>query len=595
MGRSVAEQPKTRPVCPECDSISAGLHATCAVTVKLIEAVMRIRNALAIAPLLAVPALLAQACLSGTCEDASKECPSGPFHAANPNAKTGGNGAVGGGAGQSGLTTGGAAANPGGMSSGVGGAGAPARVCDATKLPSEEPCLIDEMYGVFVSPLGNDGTGDGSRKKPFASIGKGIMSVRADHRRVYVCAPANALTTPVEIGIEDKGLQLFGDFRCADGWVSGVDISTKITSNAAGALLISQSENIRIEGFEFAAADAVDSGGSSYGAFVKGSTNVVFSHVKITAGKGKAGSDGVTWPEAAAKGTDGNAGKNACSGDNAGAIPVQNQCAIGTSLGGKGGDGGALTGSGGNAAPGSPNAPPLGNGGVGQTGGSLQCAPGVGLGYPGQDGVDAGPANGASAMGVLSTSGYQPQDGSTGLSGAIGGGGGGGGGAKAPATCGNGVLVAGASGGSGGAGGCGGSAGGGGKGGGGSFALVSIGSTITLDTVTLATSDGGTGGKGGKGQIGGVGGQPGAAAAGVSSLASCAGGMGGKGGNGGDGGGGAGGPSIGIAYTGTAPTELAQTVAITVAASALGGPDASGATTGSGVGVIGISEARHMF
>ena len=560
---------------------------------------MRIRNALAIVPLLAVPALLAQACLSRTCEDASKECPSGLFRAADPNAKTGGNGAIGGGAGQSGLTTGessvGSGGSVGGSSNTGGGAGAPAKICDTTKLPSEEPCLIDEMYGVFVSALGNDGTGDGSRKKPFASIGKGIESARTDLRRVYVCAPANTLTKPVVIGSEDKGLQLFGDFTCADGWVSNADTRTKITSDAAGALLISQVENIRIEGFEFAAADAVDPGGSSYGAFVMGSTNVVLSHVKITAGKGKAGSDGVTWVEAAAKGADGNPGKNACSGGTSGGDVVSKQCGQGTSIAGKGGDAGLAMGVGGLGTNGSPNTPPLGNGGVGQTSGSLQCAPGVGLGYPGQDGVDQEMGNGASAVGTIDATGYQPKDGSSGVSGAIGGGGGGGGGAKAPASCVNGLLVAGASGGSGSAGGCGGNGGGAGMGGGGSFALVSIGSAITLDKVTLSASDGGAGGKGGQGQTGGVGGQPGAAAAGVSSLPSCAGGMGGKGGKGGDGGGGAAGPSIGIAYTGSAPTEVAQTVVITVSASALGGPDASGATTGSGVGVVGISETRHMF
>ncbi len=561
---------------------------------------MRIRNALAIVPLLAVPALLAQACLSGTCEDASKECPSGPFRAADPNAKTGGNGAIGGGSGQSRLTTGGAGVGSedsvGGSSNTGGGAGAFAKVCDTTKLPSEEPCLIDEMYGVFVSPLGNDGTGDGSRKKPFASIGKGIEGARTDHRRVYVCAPANALTKPVVIGREDKGLQLFGDFTCADGWVSNADTKTKITSDAAGALLISQSENIRIEGFEFGAADAVESGGSSYGAFVKGSTNVVLSHVKITAGKGKAGSDGVTWVEAAAKGADGKAGNAACSGVESGGASVPNTCAGVTSLGGKGGDGGVEAGDGGNAARGQLLGPSGAEAGKGQSGNALQCIVNQGLGNSGPSGDD-GESRSGGLPGALAPTGFLPGDGSPGTAGTTGGGGGGGGGggAKAPASCTGVALRSGASGGSGGAGGCGGSAGGEGKGGGGSFALVSTGSAITLDKVTLAASDGGAGGKGGQGQTGGVGGQPGAAATGASSLASCAGGMGGKGGNGGDGGGGAAGPSIGIAYTDSAPAEVAQTVAITVAASALGGPDASGAITGSGVGVAGISEARHQF
>src|SRR2546428_12502933 len=60
--------------------------------------------------------------------------------------------------------------------------------CDITKQTKDEPCLITEGVGVFVSSSFGSAQGDGSRAKPLASIQAGIELARTTKKRVYVCA-----------------------------------------------------------------------------------------------------------------------------------------------------------------------------------------------------------------------------------------------------------------------------------------------------------------------------------------------------------------------------------------------------------------------
>ena len=542
---------------------------------------MRIRNALAIVPLLAVPALLAQACLSGTCEDASKECPSGPFRAADPNAKTGGNGAIGGGSGQSGLTTGGSGVGSGdsvgGSSNTGGGAGAPAKVCDTTKLPSEEPCLIDEMYGVFVSQA-DGGAPDGSRAKPFATISAAVTAVRVGKKRIYVCAGPAAYNEQVALASADNGLQMFGAFTCANGWIADGNVKASVKGPASGALRMDTVANARLEGFQFESADAADGQGeSSYGAFVKDSTNVVLSGVNIVVGKGGKGANGASPPAQGNKATSGFPGLGSCAsttealGGNGGL----GTCAPINVAGGRGGNAGSSAApSGGSGVNGEPVAllgePASGEPGIGEAQTSWTCAT-VGLGNRGADGLPGmiGPAG---ALGHLASTGlFLPGDGITGGPGTSGKGGGGGGGSKVVATCTNPTKL-GASGGGGGAGGCGGEGGKPGGGGGASIALVSYNSKLTLRGVDLDARNGGQGGTGSAGQDGSMGGSGGPGGGKYDGgKAACDGGDGGVGGKGGSGGGGTGGSSIGIAYTGTAPSKLMNVTFAIPATQAPGG------------------------
>ena len=77
------------------------------------------------------------------------------------------------------------------------------------------------------------------------------------------------------------------------------------------------------------------------------------------------------------------------------------------------------------------------------------------------------------------------------------------------------------------------------------------------------------------------------------SKAACAGGQGGQGGNGGPGGGGLGGHSVGIAFTGSAPTQAGATT-LTQGTAGIGGPGGSG-DVGMNVGDDGIAATEQEF
>ena len=54
--------------------------------------------------------------------------------------------------------------------------------CIPTSDPSSEPCVINEMFGVFVAPAasgGSDTTGMGSRAAPYATISRSSSKVGA--------------------------------------------------------------------------------------------------------------------------------------------------------------------------------------------------------------------------------------------------------------------------------------------------------------------------------------------------------------------------------------------------------------------------------
>ncbi len=513
-----------------------------------------------------------------------------------------GNGGASGSGGTAGADGGGGASGSGGTAGTGGAAGSDAGKCDATKGPADASCVIDEQYGVFVSPNGNDSTGDGSRTNPYATIAKALTAAEAAGKRVYACADGGSYTETLSIDSSLDGEKLYGGFKCSD-W--SYDSSLKATVKSAdpvAAKVSGLTKGLDIEDFEIDAADAATAGDSSMAMQVDNSQNVVLKHVKLVAGKGAKGSDGAPYSSAAGTGATGNGGKDACTANpNPGGVPAETQCggSPSGSIGGRGGAGadGTILFSGGSGSPGEPTASTGGEAGIGQTGATLNCGVGTGKGggNSGNPGSAGNPGAGAAQLGTLDATGYTPADGAAGKPGGPGQGGGGGGGAKAPTTCSNGTTPAtGASGGSGGGGGCGGAAGHKGTGGGASIALASVSSTVTLDSCDLVAQDGGKGGSGGDGQQGGNGGTAGSGGTGKSSSNACRGGDGGQGGFGGPGGGGSGGPSVAIAYTGTQPTVTGGTMteAQTAAPGGSGGTDVG---TGSNAGKDGLLKDMQGF
>jgi hypothetical protein len=488
------------------------------------------------------------ASLSFACSDMASDCENTldcePYDGGSGSGGASGQGGISGQGGSSGQGGAGAA----GGSAGDGG-------CDASSSPGENACVISNDFGVFVSAKdGDDTAGDGTREKPYKTIGKGLTSAKAAGKKTYVCATGGGYAENITIDGALDGSELYGGFDC-DTWSYSTSVKALIDKPSAMPFKVNGVNALVIENVEVQAATATGAGASSIAMIAADSQNVVLRRVKLVAGDGADGAPGTNGQ----KGADGpeagadQKGKDACS-----AAPTGSQLGggwPGAVCGSEGGAGGAayknVTTPGGAGIDGSPktnvNPPNVANGGAGATVVLTPGSPGQ-PGSPGNAGVN-GPA--AASVGAFKSAGYTAADGNAGASDGFPGQGGGGGGA----AMGNGTCV-GASGGAGGMGGCGGTKATGGGGGGASVALFSWSSSVTLDSCELISNTGGAGGKGGDAGQGGGGKTGGTKGLGGGLGDGGGGGDGGSGGPGGSGSGGTGGPSFALVWQGTAPTKI---------------------------------------
>jgi len=383
--------------------------------------------------------------------------------------------------------------------------------------------LIGARCGVFVKAGAN---GDGSQANPFGSIVEAANAL-GEAAHIYVCG-GDAFAGSVSM---NGGVSVTGSIRC-DDWRYSRDLPRpKIVGSAdVPALTISGAGEGALVSIDVEAPAAMGPGASSIAMVVEGAT-VTGDLMNVVAGDGAPGAAPLDPPAALSPAASGANGadfgepvSNAAGGSNS--------CGTTMLVGGAGGKGGQS-----GVAPTSGSAGDEGNGGAAgahQVGSTL-CTEG-GAGAPGHVGS---PGAGATGFGVLSVTGFVPDDGGDGVIGSHGASGGGGGGAIST------HQQEGPGGGGGGAGGCRGAVGAGGKGGGSSIALVALDATVTFDIgVRLSVGKGGAGGDGERGQVGQSGGAPGAGGSGPPNA--CAGGHGGLGGHGGNGGGGRGGHSIAV-------------------------------------------------
>lgn len=456
--------------------------------------------------------------------------------------------------------------------------------CDVTKSPVDEPCVVDDRYGVFVSSGGNDTTGLGTKASPYKSVAKGLAA--AQGKNVYVCAATFAEAVTVEGSLD--GARLFGGFDCV-GWAYAAS-NRPVMKPASGPGLVIKglTKGLRIEDIEFDAPATTASGESSVAGWVTGSANVRLVRVKLVAAAAKAGADGVAasnYDPSVQQSDVKIAGHDATDATGGMAQACANLCTNAQhATGGKGGNGGpdavgddagADAGVPTNGADGGPPITPVSPAGATGAGGvstSLGCSNGV----RGSDAPPRAGGNGATQPGTLTATGWTRMDGARGTNGDPGQGGGGGSGGQNASMGG---------GGGGGCGGCGGAAGPGGQSGGSSFALLSYQSTMTLDGCTLVAAAGGGGGSGADGETGQLGG-----AGGVQASFGCPGGAGGQGGEGGGGGGGAGGHSVAIGYVGTAPTQSGGTTMSVASQPAAAGAAAAGGSPAATMGAAGKAE-----
>ena len=78
-----------------------------------------------------------------------------------------------------------------------------------------------EKYGVFVSPLGSDTTGVGTRNAPYKTLTKGLQSAKGNVMRVYACDDGTAYPDALTIDATIDGMSLYGGFECT-GWTYAV-------------------------------------------------------------------------------------------------------------------------------------------------------------------------------------------------------------------------------------------------------------------------------------------------------------------------------------------------------------------------------------
>ena len=471
--------------------------------------------------------------------------------------------------------------------------------CIPTSDPSSEPCVINEMFGVFVAPAasgGSDTTGMGSRAAPYATISHALASL-GTLTRVYACAGTYAEAVTVNAAVD--GVQVYGGLVCpgSDGgsgaWTYGSGFASVAPATRGFALDVeSLVKGALFEdiGFTSMAGDPTVPGAWSIAVMVNASTGVSFTRVHATAGAGVAGANGVAVP-AVAGGTGTNwcptagQGGQAATGTGGGNSGVCT-CGVVTADSSSGGPGGSKTlqGSDGDSVPPVTNtAAPLD--GKGEPGSSTGSGGTCLNGHAGAPGISTS-AGSLGSVGTLSSGGWSTESAGPGGAGNPGQGGGGGGGS---------ATIGGAGGG---AGGCGGNGGVGGSGGGASLSIAVVNSTVTLASLNLATGAGGAGGGGADGEMAQAGG-----AKGVDPTTSdgCNGGPGGAGAGGSGGGGGAGGPSVGIAWTGSTTSLTLDGMPVTALQSlttpssfAMGGGGALGvggtagaAATGGNPGVAG--------
>lgn len=448
----------------------------------------------------------------------------------------------------------------------------PPPVCVGTQLPTEDPCVIDEPYGIFVSSSKGTADGAGTRAQPVRSLQRAVALAKTSGKRVYACAESyeEALTL-------ENGVSIFGMFDCnRSNWPLAPRRAVVRSPSSPAVRATNITSDTRVEGVEFIAPNfgnlpPAQDAQSSIGLLAVNAPKLRIVEGRIRAGSGQDGASGADAPQYVnGRGFNGtNSVKVSacrelvvvgqptwlCARTVQGAV---NECVDTAGVpappefrGGRGGDGAA-------AATFrytqrrcefleicSPSRPYRL---------TLQDPPGEpGAPSGGADGADGTNGANGTAFGTVTATGYVPSHGSAGTHGRPGAGGWGGAvGAAPPFDSATAVRETwqGESGASGGAGGCAGRAGTAGRGGGASLAIVAFESPMTLERVDLETANGG---RGGVGSVGASGTAPGWGGTGGSPERQAQSGeRGGRGGNSGSGGGG---PSVGIVYRGTKPVR----------------------------------------
>jgi hypothetical protein len=137
--------------------------------------------------------------------------------------------------------------------------------------PSNDPCVVADGLGIFVSPSGSDTTGDGTKEKPFGTIGHAMDVAAGGIKRVYACG---TFTSGVSVAAPDDGVTVYGGLDCTT-WAYNASAPTKVAPTSPGyALQVTGASGVTFEDFAFTSMAGVSAGDSSIAGWVSGSTNI---------------------------------------------------------------------------------------------------------------------------------------------------------------------------------------------------------------------------------------------------------------------------------------------------------------------------------
>lgn len=466
-----------------------------------------------------------------------------------------------GGAAGSGADMMGGAAGDAGASGAAGGPALPDDPC----LPNApvDACPLRDDTGIYVDPANGDDRALGTRDAPLASAAKALLIASDLGKPVYLC---NAEYDEL-LDASDAAAALRGGYTCPGddrgAWVYVAGERASVRPTAAGVVLeVRDVAAFAVSDVDFHAADGEGASASSVAAFVAASTDVAFTRVVLSAGKGVDGADAVLDPFTLPN-------PESLIGNGSGQQPeFAKECVCPAGDFSRGGGAAPLGG-----GPGGDGAPDWGGG----KGGRLGTCETTGNGGRGEDAPVPAPSTGAKEIGQLLLDGWHPTPGVDGKDGQAGQGGGGAASILANYSASSG----------GGCGGCGGRGGPGGGGGGASIALLTLESAISLEDVALEASAAGHGGDGAPGQAGQGGG-----AAGEPPPNYCSGGAGGKGADGTAGGGGAGGISIALLTLASSIDDRNASTTLRVGTAGDGG---LGGLPGVNDGINGLSRTKLVL
>ncbi|MGH7296824.1 MAG: hypothetical protein ACRELB_17935 [Polyangiaceae bacterium] len=164
-----------------------------------------------------------------------------------------------------------------------------------TDEPSDtsDPCIINEAFGIFVSPTGSDSAA-GTQLAPVATVGHAMDLAKAAGKRVYACGSAgNYVAENLAVGTSRDGVKAFGGLDCTttpSQWVyNASDKATMAPASGYALQVLGVTTGVTFEDFGFSAANATGVGASSIAVFASNASGVVLERCNVQTGAGTAG------------------------------------------------------------------------------------------------------------------------------------------------------------------------------------------------------------------------------------------------------------------------------------------------------------------